>query len=97
MRVHLDLPPELLPSDYGLVKIDLKGLSVETVDIMPDDPRTFGDGWLRERRTAVLQVPSAIVPENPNLLLNPAHPLAAKAGFVSTRRFEFDQRLWLPL
>ena len=97
VRVHLDLPPELLPSDYVLVKIDLKGLSVETVDIMPDDPRAFGDGWLRERRAAVLQVPSAIVPENPNLLLNPAHPMAAKADIVSTRRFEFDHRLWLPL
>jgi|AGTN01.3.fsa_nt_gi Uncharacterized conserved protein len=97
VRVHLDLPPDLVPDDYVLVSIDLADLPVETVTTLPDDPQAFGDEWLHQQRSPVLRVPSFIVPESGNLLLNPAHPLAAAARVVSTREFAFDRRLWLPL
>lgn len=97
VRVHLDLAPELIPDDYVLVEIDLDGLSVERVAQAPDDPRGFGDLWLAQRRSAILSVPSAIVAESRNLLLNPAHPDARAATIVSQRPFAFDRRLWLPL
>jgi RES domain-containing protein len=38
-------------------------------------------------------VPSAIVPESPNLLLNPRHPDAQAARMIQDRRFVFDRRL----
>jgi RES domain-containing protein len=97
VRVHLDLPPELLPDDYVLLAIDLQDLPVEEVTALPADPAAFGDEWLRQQRSPVLQVPSAIVAESPNLLLNPAHPAAAQTRIVSRRRFAFDHRLWLPV
>jgi RES domain-containing protein len=97
VRVHLDLPPELLPDDYLLLTIDLQDLALETVADIPPDPAAFGDAWLRERRTPILQVPSAIVPESTNFLLNPAHPAATQALIIRRRRFEFDRRLWRPL
>ena len=96
VRVHLDLPLELLPDDYVLLTVDLSDLSTERVNTVPADTAEFGDAWLREQRTAVLQVPSLIVPESPNLLLNPAHPDAGRATVVGHRPFAFDQRLWLP-
>lgn len=96
VRVHLDLPPDLLPDDYVLMTIDLGDLAVEVVEVMPAAPADFGDRWLREARTPVLQVPSAIVPESPNLLLNPGHPAAVGARMAGQRRFAFDRRLWLP-
>ncbi|HTW70375.1 MAG TPA: RES domain-containing protein [Acetobacteraceae bacterium] len=97
VRVHLDLPPEQLPDDYLLLTIDLHDLPTEEVVDLPADPAAFGDAWLRDQRSAVLQVPSLIVPESPNLLLNPAHPDAAHASIIARRRFVFDRRLWLPL
>jgi RES domain-containing protein len=97
VRVHLDIPPDLIPDDYMLLGIDLGDLPVETVRTMPVDPLAFRNVWLREQRTPVLQVPSAIVPESTNLLLNPAHPLAGGASIVTRRPFDFDRRLWLPL
>jgi hypothetical protein len=39
-------------------------------------------------------VPSAIVPETTNWLLNPRHPDAAEARIESGRRFGFDQRFF---
>jgi RES domain-containing protein len=95
VRVHFDLPLELLPDDYVLVTIDLGDLPIEKVAQMPAVPRAFADLWLQEQRTPVLQVPSAIVAESPNLLLNPAHPAAGVAYILETRRFVFDPRLWL--
>jgi len=96
VRVHLDLPPDLLPDDYVLVTIDLDGLAAEDVATMPADPRAFGDDWLRIQRTPVLRVPSAIVPESQNVLLNPVHPDASRASVAASRRFAFDSRLWRP-
>ena len=97
IRVHLDLPPELLPDDYVLVTIEASDLEIEEVTFMPVDQRVFGDTWIREQRTPVLRVPSVIVPENKNVLVNPSHPAAVGVHIVETRRFEFDRRLWLPL
>ena len=96
VRVHLDLPFDLLPADYVLTEIDLGGLDVESVATIPADPAAFGDAWLAERRTPLLRVPSLIVPESANLLLNPAHPQAPAATVVGVRDFAFDRRLWLP-
>src|ERR1700712_4958215 len=96
IRVHLDLPPELLPEDYTLLAIDLGDLRVERVETLPADPRAFGDAWLAALRTPVLSVPSAIVPESANLLLNPRHPEAAAGRITGRRRFTFDRRLWQP-
>lgn len=96
VRVHLDLPPDLLPDDYVLVTIDLDDLLAEDVAAMPTDPRAFGDNWLHTQRTPVLRVPSAIVPESRNSLLNPAHADSGRARIVGSRRFTFDRRLWLP-
>jgi RES domain-containing protein len=97
VRVHLDLPPALLPDDYLLLTIDLNELATKEVVALPPDPAAFGDAWLREQQSAVLQVPSLIVQESPNLLLNPAHPDAARARIIARREFVFDLRLWLPL
>lgn len=96
VRVHLDLPFDLLPTDYVLMEIGLTGLPIETVATIPADPAAFGDAWLTERRTPILQVPSLIVPESANLLLNPFHPQAVAAGIAGIRDFVFDPRLWLP-
>jgi RES domain-containing protein len=92
--VHLDLPLSLLPDDYVLLTIDLDDLAVEQIKSVPADPAAFGDDWLREQRTPVLQAPSLIVPESANLLLNPAHPAATRASIAARRGFVFDRRLW---
>lgn len=95
VRVHLDLPPDLLPDDYVLLSVGLDGLSLERLGALPDAPRDVGDRWLAEGRTALLDVPSVLVPESRNLLLNPRHPEAPRARLLHQRRFTFDPRLWL--
>ena len=96
VRVHLDLAPDLLPNDYVLSEVSLAGLPVERVTELPADTSAFGTDWLRSGRSPVLSVPSLIIPESRNLLLNPAHPQAAGARITGSRAFHFDRRLWTP-
>jgi len=52
------------------------------------------DAWVREGRSAVLAVPSAIIPEELNYLLNPAHPGFKTIAVVKPVPFVFDPRLF---
>lgn len=96
VRVHLDLTPDLLPDDYELISIDVGDAATETVSALPEDPQAVGDRWIRNEATAVLSVPSTIVPESANWLLNPRHPAASSFRIAYRRHFQFDSRLWRP-
>ena len=52
-----------------------------------------GENWLQRGQSAVLRVPSVIVPQEWNYLLNPAHPAFAAIHLVRTEPFVFDPRL----
>jgi RES domain-containing protein len=58
--------------------------------------RQFGDAWLRAGQSLSLEVPSVIVPQERNVLINPAHPLMDSIQIVSTEVFHFDPRLVVP-
>ncbi|SOD81964.1 RES family NAD+ phosphorylase [Spirosoma fluviale] len=79
-------------------------LSIDTVDreLLPDNWSDYwqygvcqqiGGEWLEKRRSAVLRVPSAIIPDEWNYLLNPAHPDFLHITLVNTEPFSFDPRL----
>jgi RES domain-containing protein len=59
----------------------------------PPSSQAIGDRWVTESRSAALAVPSAIVPEETNLLLNPQHPDFSKIRIAPARPFAFDARL----
>jgi len=53
----------------------------------------FGDKWISESGTAVLKVPSAIIPRESNYLINPNHPDFIKISIESEEPFIFDDRI----
>jgi len=53
----------------------------------------FGSDWLASRATALLLVPSVIVPEERNILINPLHPNAGRITLTKLRRWLYDPRL----
>lgn len=53
----------------------------------------FGDTWLRARSHAMLLVPSIIVPEEYNVVINPAHPAAGQITAKVMRQSVYDPRL----
>lgn len=91
--VHLDLPIELLPDDYVLLRAEVPFRPAEVVIQRGDDPARLGDAWLKDGQTPLLRVPSVVVPHGRNLLLNPAHKASARARIVSVEPLAFDARL----
>ena len=53
----------------------------------------FGGEWLQSNKIAVLEVPSAIVPEDSVLLINPRHADSARITASKIRRWTYDPRL----
>jgi RES domain-containing protein len=54
----------------------------------------IGAGWAAERSTLGLAVPSVIVPQETNYVLNVAHTQFAAVRIVDAEKFSFDERLF---
>ena len=102
--VHLELPDDLLPDTYQLLKLEVPhGVSREHINPagLPEQwiedalaTRERGDQWLRSNRTALLEIPSAVVPETSNWVLNPDHADVRLIQIAWSRRFPYDSRLF---
>jgi RES domain-containing protein len=55
---------------------------------------TMGDNWFQSGSTAILAVPSMVIPMEYNYLINPSHPAFVKLRVQSPQPFELDPRLW---
>ena len=53
----------------------------------------FGSAWIRSGASALLRVPSVIVPDEYNVLVNPLHPDSREIGASRIRKFLYDPRL----
>ncbi len=60
----------------------------------PDILAEMGDRWFQAESTAILAVPSVVVPIEYNYLINPAHPDFGKFNLEPPQTFEVDPRLW---
>lgn len=54
----------------------------------------IGTEFLISRSSLLLQVPSAIIPEENNVLINPLHPDMKKVKITAAAPFHFDSRLF---
>jgi RES domain-containing protein len=99
--VHLELDPAHFPRSYRLLKAEAPDdLAVKTITDLPRDwisnqitTRTIGDEWLALGKSLLLRVPSAILPETFNVLMNPAHPEAAGVRVLWHEEYPWDARL----
>ncbi|WP_263366920.1 RES family NAD+ phosphorylase [Edaphobacter bradus] len=100
--VHMELNQITWPRFYDLMQIAVPDdTKMETIEAtgknwkeLPELTQELGDNWLRSMRTALARVPSAIMPDTWNVLLNPEHPSAAQIKIVRTTRADFDSRLF---
>jgi RES domain-containing protein len=101
--VHAEIELEDLPVTYKYLEIDVpESASREALDPSAlgagwsarlKDTRTIGDEWLQSHRTALLLVPSAIVPATMNIVLNPAHAAVTDIKIAGTHVHRMDSRL----
>jgi RES domain-containing protein len=101
--VHIEIDSEDRPERFQVLRIEgPDSLSVEKVEAGSLSPnwaddmsitQTIGDRWLGEGRSLLLQVPSVLVPETWNVLVNPQHAEANRLKITATYDHAFDVRL----
>jgi RES domain-containing protein len=101
--VHFEIEIRDLPARYRLLKVhvpdDLQVDRVSPTDLRSDwiediqATRAICDTWLTRAATPMLAVPSAVVPETSNVLLNPSHPDAKRIVIVQSTEYVIDPRL----
>lgn len=102
--VHLD--PGELPNDLVSVRAeiseDVPRISVNEKYLPrgwrssppPPELAEIGDRFVQDGRATILVVPSALVPEESNWLINPAHSGFKKIKVHPAELFEYDPRFW---
>ena len=102
LLAHLD--PASAPSDLIALRVEVpenSGLAIPASEFpvgwqdypAPEWQAELGDLWIQDATSLWLAVPSVLVPEEFNILINPAHPLMGDVHTVETRSFRFDGRL----
>lgn len=95
-----DLPTDLVlieiavPDDVGTSEVDLDQLP-SGWNATADHPACvrLGDEWVTSSETLLLRVPSAVMPKETNVLVNPRHPEMERVRTVGVEPFQFDRRL----
>ena len=102
--IHTD--PDLEPADLVAVGIESgPGIRLESVRVddlprnwreypAPPELASIGEQWLHQSRTALLSVPSVVIPRERNFILNPAHADFARLSVETPEPFAFDPRMW---
>jgi RES domain-containing protein len=96
LRAHYVVIPAVFPNDLRVDRI--------TVDVLPVDWRSqrqcghlqnIGMKWIADGGSAVLAIPSAVIPAEYNYLLNPMHPEFPRVAIGEPVRIVTDSRLFL--
>lgn len=84
-----------LPENIKCEIIDPKNLPEDWFEFKNYDIcQQIGDEWLEKCENPILQVPSVIIANEYNYLINPNHPDFKTIELLRSESFEFDPRLW---
>ena len=95
------VPPDLvvvrvgLPDPYTAETAAPRNLPRDWNSVPPrPGSMNFGTQWARANRSLVLYVPSVVIPEALNGVLNPTHPEFSAVELTIEREFQYDPRLF---
>jgi RES domain-containing protein len=106
LEYFVNLPKAAAPPDLVAVSADLPAdITMTSLDLgdlprgwrkypAPDALADLGTRWAEEGKTAILAVPSAVVPQEKNYLLNPAHPRFREIKTGKPEPLSLDSRMW---
>ena len=84
-----------IPTDIAVKVLPAEDLpAVWREEPPPEEIQRIGTDWAQKGETLLLSVPSAIVPNERNVLVNPDHPDFKRISVSSEQAFSFDPRMW---
>jgi RES domain-containing protein len=99
-----NVSPDAFPGALAITEIDIPEVEVMKPTLRqlpghwrnypaPDATRAFGERLLRQAEALVIRMPSVIIPEEYNFLVNPLHPEARSVRVLRVKEFKMDGRL----
>lgn len=83
-----------IPQSIKISEVNIKNLPEGWYEFAQyNDCRCIGDEWINKNETAVLKVPSAIIPAENNFILNPSHKDFKRIKILRCDDFNFDPRI----
>lgn len=108
-EIAVHTPLGNLPLDYKLISIEIpENIQIHTLvssDLPMDwkyiphshSTQVIGDLFILDGIYPVLKVPSVVIQDEYNYLINPTHPESAKIKIMTIEPFNFDERLFRKL
>lgn len=87
--LELVVPERIVPEDIDPVDLPTKWRKYPP----PQHLATLGSNWANSNRSLLLRIPSAVVENEFNVLINPKHKDLKRIQAIGPVRFEFDARL----
>jgi RES domain-containing protein len=95
-----------IPRALSLVTLEIPDTSIDIYSEaqLPGDwqaapasasTRDFGTSWLKAAKNLAMKIPSTVVPEEWNVIINPLHPAIKECKIISTGDFVYDVRIKL--
>ncbi len=94
LRAQYVTIPATLPGNLKMERVTLGQLPLDWRDIAAREQlQAIGSEWVKRKSSAVLAVPSAVIPSETNYLLNPLHPAFSRIEIGAAEAFVTDLRL----
>ena len=105
LEIAVNLKQLKVIPDYVALEVDVPDDSIITLtasvlpagwdalDCEPVVSRAIGDRWLEGEVSLALQIPSVVIPDQYNVLINPRHPDFDQVTFADPIPFPFDPRI----
>ncbi len=90
VAISADIPEHLPLAEVHMMNLPANWRTYPPPESLADR----GTKWVRDGQTAVIAVPSAIIPKERNYLINPGHPDVKAIRVGSAEPFSFDPRMW---
>lgn len=85
----IDIPDDLLVEEITPAQLPQQWEQTSRYAVC----QPLGDAWYRRRGSAVLRVPSSIVPQEFNYILHSRHPDFKRIRIAAREEFRFDSRI----
>lgn len=104
-EIAVHTPLGIVPNDYYLQSLQLPKLKMYEISInqldehwknLPHEISTkhIGDKFIDDNHLLIMKVPSAVIQDEYNYLINSKHKLFSKVKLIKVEAFAFDKRLF---
>jgi RES domain-containing protein len=106
VEIIVHIPAGIIPRDFYLVSISIPDdINISTIELknlpenwnrnpIPASTKKIGNKFISAQEALVLKVPSAIVKDEWNYLINPSHQDSKGLKIIAAEPFSFDGRLF---